>query len=174
MVPDGGELVDGVPAFIQANIELFVAVTVHDLRGNVHLTDLTQVTVTPIDNINDNTAPERLTDLRLNDRPNDDGRALLLDFTLSDADDVASYHVFAASYDFGGVVGQQGGDLATDPLKIATLERSPSLPLVITDVADDVPVIAGQKIWVAVVVMDSSGNAHTLSLIHISEPTRQP
>ena len=168
MVPDGGELVDGVPAFIQANIELFVAVTVHDLRGNVHLTDLTQVTVTPIDNINDNTAPERLTDLRLNDRPNDDGRALLLDFTLSDADDVASYHVFAASYDFGGVVGQQGGDLATDPLKIATLERSPSLPLVITDVADDVPVIAGQKIWVAVVVMDSSGNAHTNTLTMVS------
>ena len=66
----------------------------------MHLTDLTQVTVTPIDNINDNTAPERLTDLRLNDRPNDDGRALL-SITLSDADDVASYHVFAASYDFG-------------------------------------------------------------------------
>ena len=167
VVPEGGSLADGVPGLIQADVEYFVAVTVHDLRGNVHLTDLTQVSVTPIDNINDNTAPDRLTDLSLTDRPNDNGRALLLDFELSEADDVATYHVFAATYNFSGEVGQQG-DLSNDPLNIASLERAPDLPLVIDVVADDAPVIPGQAIWVAVVVVDSSGNAHTDMLTMVS------
>ena len=56
LVPSGSMLSDGVPGMIQPGVQLFVAVTVHDLKGNVHLTDLTQATVTPIDNINDNTA----------------------------------------------------------------------------------------------------------------------
>ena len=99
-------------------MELFVAVTVHDLRGNVHLTDLTQATVTPVDNINDNTAPDRLTNLTLRDRPNDDGSALLLEFELAEEDDIAAYVVFADTYDFGGVVGQQT-NLANDPLWVA-------------------------------------------------------
>ena len=167
VVPEGGTLADGVPGLIQADVEYFVAVTVHDLRGNVHLTDLTQVSVTPIDNINDNTAPDRLTDLTLTDRPNDNGRALLLDFELSEAGDAATYHVFAATYNFNGEVGQQG-DLASDPLKIASLGRSPSLPLVIEVVADDAPVIPDQDIWVAVVVVDSAGNAHTDMLTMVS------
>ena len=167
VVPEGGSLADGAPGLVQANVEYFVAVTVHDLRGNVHLTDLTQVSVTPIDNINDNTAPDRLTDLTLSDRPNDNGRALLLDFELSEAGDVAAYHVFAATYDFNGEVGQQS-ELANDPLKIASLERSPNLPLVIDVVADDAPVIPGQEIWVAVVVVDSTGNAHTDTLTMVS------
>ncbi|MGB2393634.1 MAG: hypothetical protein ACPICH_05900, partial [Poseidonia sp.] len=52
--------------------------------------------------------------------------------------------------------------------KIASLERSPELPLVIDVVADDAPVIPGQEIWVAVVVEDSSGNAYTDMLRMVS------
>ena len=132
---ENGDLTQGVPGLIQPGVELCVAVTVHDLRGNGHLTDLTQATVTPVDNINDNTAPDRLTDLTLTDRPNDNGRALLLNFELSEAGDVATYHVFAATYNFNGEVGQQG-DLTSEPLKIASLGRSHSLPLVIEVVAE--------------------------------------
>jgi hypothetical protein len=127
---------------------------------------LTQATVTPIDNINDNTAPSRLTEITLVDRPNDDGSALLLSFELSEADDAWEYLVYAETYNFEGMVGRQGTQLALNP--ITTLERSPTLPLVIDIIADDVPVIAGQEIWVAVVVMDSSGNAHVDTLTMVS------
>tara|TARA_B100001027_G_scaffold213244_1_gene183682 strand:- start:18 stop:1568 length:1551 start_codon:yes stop_codon:yes gene_type:complete len=171
--PDGDDLSDGIPGLIQPGVELFVAVTVHDLKGNVHLTDLTQATVTPVDNINDNTAPDRLVDIELLDRPNDDGKALLLDFELSDADDIASYLVFADTYDFGGSVDQQT-DLYNNPLWIAELDRNPSLPLVIERVGRDTPVQAEQQVWVAVVAMDSSGNAHTTMLTMVSAtPTDQ-
>ena len=44
-VDDGTDLSKGAPGLIQPDVELFVAVTVHDLKGNVHLTDLTQVSV---------------------------------------------------------------------------------------------------------------------------------
>ncbi len=165
-VDSGNDLPQGTPGLIQPDVELFVAVTVHDLKGNVHLTDLTQVSVTPIDNINDNTAPDRLTDLTLTDRPNDDGSALLLSFDLSDADDVWEYHIYAETYNFEGEVGQPGTQMALNP--IATLDRAPSLPLVIDVIAGDIPVIAGQEVWVAVVVMDSSGNAHVNMLTMVS------
>ncbi|RJU85649.1 MAG: hypothetical protein DWC05_05335, partial [Candidatus Poseidoniales archaeon] len=166
LVPSGSELSDGVPGLIQPDVKLFVAVTVHDLKGNVHLTELTQATVTPIDNVNDNTAPDRLTELTLVDRPNDDGKALLLSFELSEADDAWEYMVYAETYNFEGKVGREGTQLALNP--IAKLERSPTLPLVIDLVAGDVPVIPGQEIWVAVVVMDSSGNAHVDTLTMVS------
>jgi type II secretory pathway pseudopilin PulG len=144
---------------IQPDVELFVAVTVHDLKGNVHLTDLTQATVTPIDNINDNTSPDRLTDLELTDRPNDDGSALLLGFELSNADDIAYYDVYATTFEFNAA--NPNGQALTP---IASLDRNPSLPLTIDIVAGDTPVIPGQDIWVAVVAVDTSGNAHTTDL----------
>ena len=102
---DGETLTDlssSTPQLIQPDIELFVAVTVHDIKGNVHLTELAQATVTPIDNVNDETPPDRLTELELTDRPNDDGSALLLDFELSNADDIAYYNVYAATFEFAG------------------------------------------------------------------------
>ena len=157
-VEGGNDLSQGTPGLIQPNVELYVAVTVHDLKGNVHLTDLTQVSVTPIDNINDNIAPDRLEDLTLIDRPNDDGRALLLSFDLSEADDASQYLVYAETFNFEGSVGQEGTQMALNP--VATLDRTPELPLVIDLLAGDIPVIPGQEVWVAVVVMDSAGNAH--------------
>ena len=160
-VPQGGALTEGTPGLIQPGVELFVAVTVHDLKGNVHLTELTQVSVTPVDNQNDNTAPERVTELTLSDRPNDDGSALLLTFGPSSSGDVATYDVYAATYNFDGTVSQQMAP-------VSTLGRNPSMPVVIDLVAGDAPVIPGQEIWVAVVATDSSGNAYTTLLTMVS------
>ena len=163
-VPTGGAMADGSPGLIQPDIELFVAVTVHDLKGNVYLNDLTQATVTPVDNLNDNTPPERLTDLTLSDRPDDDGSALLLNFARSEAPDIATYEVYAAAFDFGTSVNSQSQPLTP----IAYLGRNPNLPLTIDLVAGDIPVIAGQEIWVAVVARDSAGNAFETMLTVIS------
>ena len=157
-----------MPDLIRPDVELFVAVTVHDLKGNVYLTNLTQATVTPIDNLNDNTPHDRLTDLSLTDRPNDDGSALLLDFALSEAPDIAAYEVYATTFSFTSV--KQGAQTGQNPdiIPVATLGRNPVLPLTIDLVSGDIPVIAGQEIWVAVVARDSSGNAHETMLTVVS------
>jgi hypothetical protein len=157
------DLTETTPQLIKPDIELFVAVTVHDLKGNVHLTNLTQATVTPINNIDDTTAPDRLAALSLTDRPNDDGSALLLDFDLSASDDVAAYKVYAATYAFDDVTMQGDGP----QMPIATMSRNPTLPLTIDIVAGDTPVIPGQSIWVAVVVEDTSGNAYMTELLSV-------
>ena len=168
-VPEGGALADGAPDLIRPDVELYVAVTVHDLKGNVYLTNLTQATVVPVDNLNDNTPPDRLTDVSLTDRPNDDGSALLLDFALSEAPDIASYEVYATTFNFTSV-NQQGAQAGQNPdfIPVATLDRNPVLPLTIDLVSGDIPVIAGQEIWVAVVARDSSGNAHETMLKVVS------
>jgi hypothetical protein len=149
---------------IQPNVDLYVVVTVHDLAGNVHLTDLVQATATPIDNELDIDPPARLETLDLFDRPTDDGSALLLDFELSQASDVGTYEVYAAIWSFTSVgVGTLGPSTP-----IATLDRSPDLPLTIDLVAGDTPVIPGQEIWAVVVVRDTSGNAITSDLVVVS------
>lgn len=160
---DGTSLLDALPGLIQPDIELFVTVTVHDIKGNVHLTELTQATVLPIDNLNDVTPPNRLDDLSLVDRPLDDGSALLLNFSLSDAPDVKTYEVYAATYEFTDVTTAGNGP----PAPIAILSRNPELPLMIDLVSGDTPVIAGQDIWAAVVVRDSSGNAIEFDLVSV-------
>ena len=168
-MPEGGDLSQGTPALIQPDVELFVAVTVHDLRGNVYIDELTQASVTPIDNLNDNTPPDRLTDITLRDRPQDDGTALLLEFELSDADDVQSYHIYAADYNFeGGDIGAQSASFDWDALKFGEVGRTPNFPIVIDIVNRDIPVNPDIEVWVAVVVMDSAGNAHTDMLTLVS------
>ncbi|MDP6333896.1 MAG: fibronectin type III domain-containing protein [Candidatus Poseidoniaceae archaeon] len=155
---ESGNLMDitqTTPQLIKPDIELYVTVTVHDIKGNVHLTNLIQATTTPINNLQDTTPPERLSNIQLTDRPMDDGTALLLDFELSDVSDVATYEVYAATWAFQSVMA--GGDGPTTP--IATLSRVPNLPLEIVLVAGDQPVVTGQEIWVAIVVRDSAGNA---------------
>ena len=168
-VAEGGTLAEGSPQLVKPGVELFVAVTVHDLKGNVHLTELTEASVTPVDNLNDVSAPDRITELALTDRPNDDGSALLLDFALSDADDIGSYEVYAAPFAFTSV--NQAGVLSqqTQPMEpVHTLDRTPSLPVTIDMATGDVPVIPGQEIWVAVVARDTSGNAHETLLTVVS------
>lgn len=149
------DLTQTSPQLIKPDIELFVTVTIHDIKGNVHLNDLIQASTTPINNIQDTTPPERLFNIELTDRPMDDGTALLLDFELSDVSDVATYEIYAATWAFQSVVA--GGDGPTTP--IAILSREPQLPMEIDLVAGDQPVVTGQEIWVGIVVRDSAGNA---------------
>jgi hypothetical protein len=160
----GDSIVDSLPQFIKPDIELYVVVTVHDLAGNVYLTDLPQATVTPINNLQDVTAPAPLETIELYDRPNDDGSALLLDFELSDESDVATYEVYAATWAFDAV--GMGSTGPSTPVTI--LSRLPQLPLTIEIVAGDTPVIAGQEIWVVVVVRDTAGNAQEIDLVSVS------
>jgi len=160
----GDSIIESTPQIIKPDVELFVVVTVHDLAGNVYLTDLPQATVIPINNLQDVTAPAPLETLELYDRPNDDGSALLLDFELSNESDVASYEIYAATWSFDAV-----GMGSTGPATpVAVLSRLPELPLTIEIVAGDTPVIAGQEIWAVVVVRDTAGNAQEINLASVS------
>jgi hypothetical protein len=144
------------PQLIKPDIELFVTVTVHDIKGNVHLTNLPEAAVTPINNVADTQPPARLVEMELRDRPNDDGTGLLFTFDLSDASDVGSYEIYAASNPFTSVVAGGGGP--TTP--IAILDRNPELPHLIEIVAGDMPVVTGLEVWATVVARDTAGNAY--------------
>ena len=164
--PPGGmmDITMATPQLIRPDVELFVTVTVHDIKGNVHLTSLPQASVIPINNLADTEPPERLSDLELFDRPNDDGSALLLTFELSQASDIGSYEVYASSTDFSSVAPGSGGP----SIPIASLDRTPDLPLEIKEVMGDLPVLPGMEIWVAVVAIDTSGNAYLDDLTVVS------
>ena len=150
------DLTMATPQLIKPDIELFVTVTVHDIKGNVHLTNLPEAVVTPINNIVDTQPPARLVEMELIDRPNDDGTGLLFTFDLSDASDVGSYEIYAASNPFTSVVAGGGGP--TTP--IAILDRNPELPHLIEIVAGDMPVVTGLQVWATVVPRDTAGNAY--------------
>ena len=155
----GNDLFTSIPRKIVPDLELHVAVTVHDINGNVHLDSLNTATVIPIDNIADVTPPNRLTGLNLYDRPQDDGTAVMLEFALSDASDVSHYDVYAASFEFTSV-----GETGMVKSPIATLDRNPELPLTINELYREINVIDGLAVTVAVVPVDWSGNAHFVQL----------
>jgi len=152
----GTSLVDASQSGIVPDVELFVTITVHDIKGNVHLDNLESVDVTPINNNLDETAPERIETILLADYAGDSGDKLVLTFELSDESDVAEYRVYAATWNFEGEVGP---GLKGPNNAILTLDRNPALPLVLDEIFDD-PLIPGLMVHVAVVVVDSSGKAH--------------
>jgi len=156
----GNSLDSSLPKQIMPEIQLYVAVTVHDIKGNVHLDSLYTATATPVDNLADTTPPDRLTGLNLYDRPSDDGTAVLLEFELSQDSDVAYYDVYAAAFTFTSV-GQSG----TVKTPIAQLSRAPTLPLTIDILVFDTLVVPNTPVTVAVVPVDWSGNAHLDNLI---------
>jgi len=157
----GSSISSSLPSQIQPDIELYVAVTVHDIKGNVHLDNLNTAMVTPINNLADDTPPDRLEDIDLYDMPNDDGTAVQLEFALSESSDVASYEIYAAAFSFNSV-GVDGNGPETP---IATLDRMPNLPLTIEILAYDAPVIPNLPVTVAIVAVDWSGNAHRDNLV---------
>ena len=152
------------PKLIQPGIELFVTVTVHDIQGNVYTDSLLSASVVPINNFEDTTPPPRLDNIRLTDRPMDDGSALHLDFDLSSASDVYQYEVYAASWSYTSV--GVGADGPNRP--IATLDRMPDFPFTISELAGDLPVLPGQETWVTVVPVDSSANSIKTDLTVVS------
>ncbi len=157
----GSDLLSGTPAQIKPNVKLYVAVTVHDIKGNVYLDNLLTDDVIPINNLEDNIPPPRLEDIYLADRPNDDGTAVILEFELSDESDVEYYEIYAASFSFTSV--GRGGNGPSYPIMV--VERNPDLPITIDVLANDVLVIPNLAVTAAVVPVDSSGNSLTDSLL---------
>ena len=158
----GDSLQESLPSQIIPNVELNVAVTVHDIKGNVYLNDLNTAVVTPVNNQIDSQAPERLEDISLYDRPNDDGTAVMLEFALSKDSDVAYYEIYAAAYSYTSV-GQGGADGPTLP--IMTVDRDPELPLTIEILAFDTLVVPNLPVTVAIVPVDWAGNAIRTDLV---------
>lgn len=153
-------LLTSIPRQIIPDVELHVTVTVHDINGNVYLDSLNTATVTPIDNLEDNIPPNRLTNLNLYDRPKDDGTAVMLEFSLSESSDISHYDIYAASFEFTSV-----GPTGIVKSPIATLDRLPELPLTIEMLDRQIPVLPGTPVTVAVVPVDWSGNAYLDSLV---------
>ena len=153
----GGSSVSGAtPSPIVPEITLYVAVSAHDISGNAFLTQLETVNVVPIDNRGDITPPNRLDAPTLSDRPDDMGDGLLVDFELSLASDVEEYFIFTSSLPFTD---------ASTMEPAAVLSRSPELPAEVEmfsatiNTDEYLPLSPGTLTWVAVVPVDSSGNA---------------
>ena len=147
-------------AEIEPMIPLYVTVTIHDIRGNVHLTDLSDhmVLVTPIDNRGDISPPDRLQAPVLSDRPGDAGDAMFVEFIESDASDIAEYWVYAV-IDTPVLL-----DRIDDLRPSLVVAREQHLPVMLTEFSahgDDeaTPLVPNRRIYVAVVAVDSSGNA---------------
>jgi len=145
---------------IEDGMTVHAMVTVHDLRGNVHLDGLTGASALAVDNLADREAPDRIEDLVATDRPEDDGSAVLLEFLPSTASDVAAYEVYALSAPFNRV-----SESATPSL---VLDRTPEFPVTVERYSDGSLLQPGVPLHLAVVVRDASGNAHLTELITAS------
>ena len=151
---------------IEPMIPLYVTVTIHDLRGNVHLEGLNDhmVIVTPIDNRGDISPPDRLAAPVLSDRGGDSGDAMFVEFQPSSASDIAEYRIYA---------------VIDTPILLENIEnlkpsmvidREQHLPILLTTFSartdpildldqGDLYLVPNRRIYVAVVAVDSSGNA---------------
>ncbi|RJU82528.1 MAG: hypothetical protein DWC09_02125 [Candidatus Poseidoniales archaeon] len=153
-----------VSTLIQPNTKLYVTVTVHNSDGVAHLTGLLNPSVTPINNLQDDVAPQRIENLTLEDRPLDDGTGLNLEFELSTESDIFEYQVYAAPFDFTSV-----GDGSNGPLTpVLITDRAPDFPLSITQLTGDFEVTPQLTVWVAVVPVDFAGNAIMKELTTVS------
>ena len=160
---DGPEM--GYVGDIRPDVSINVTVTVHDIKGNVELTELVTAEVTPIDNSHDDEAPPRINDLDVYDFPLDDGTRLLLEFGLSSASDLDYYEVYASTSPFSSV-GQAGNGPMTP---LMTLSRSHEQPIVLDSLLLGDPILPNVPITVAVVAYDTNGNVHLDGLMTVTE-----
>ena len=153
-----------MPSLIRSNTKLYVAVSVHNSDGDAYLTELQSPSVTPINNLQDDIAPQRIDNLTLQDRPQDDGTGVNLEFELSTASDISEYQIYAASYKFTNV-----GALFNGPSSpVMVTESLPEFPLTISLLEGETPISPELTVWVAVVPVDFSGNSITTNLITAS------
>jgi len=136
---------------IKPNIPLSVTVTIHDIYDSAFLTNLPSVVVIPIDNRDDIIAPDRLQAPIVTDVPGDNGTAVYVEFETSDASDIEYYEVYADIIAFTSTAHRQ-------PVMI--LDRAFELPIILENINGGDPVMSGIPIHVAIVPVDSSGNAH--------------
>ena len=138
---------------IRPSIPLYVAVTIHDLAGNVHLSNLEDniVIVTPIDNRGDIYPPDRMDSPILIDRIPDFGDGMFVQFAQSESSDVVEYWIYAiAGNPFTQVNNIQ-------PALI--VDRDAEMPILLQHLSDGQPLGPSLPIWVAIVPVDSSSNA---------------
>ena len=142
------------PSRISPEVPLYVTVTIHDIAGNVFLSDLSEnmALVTPIDNRGDLFPPDRVPSPSLVDRSPDSGDGIFVSFSPSSEPDIAEYRIFAVSVaPFDSVEG-------LEPALVLDRTQSGEEFLLETlsngeRIQPDVPM------WVAVVSVDTSGNA---------------
>ena len=146
------------PSNIISGIPLYVTVTIHDIAGNVRLTDLGDhlALVTPIDNRGDSFPPGRVPAPTLEDRSPDSGDGVYVSFSESDDEDIGEYRIFAVA---GAPFDSSEG---LEP--IITVSREDWGKILIENLSDGAKIQPDIPIWVAVVSMDSSGNAWTNDL----------
>ena len=180
----GNSLEESTASDIIPNQPIWVTVTIHDVKGNAFLTNLNNhmVLVTPIDNSGDVIAPDRLAAPLVVDRPNDSGDALLVSFDESDASDLDQYEIYADTIPFtdvgsrtpamiverdGSAPDQPGGpnsDVRPGGGRQADVSEGSIQDIVLTRLSNGQNIQPGTMIWVAVVPIDSSGNAWTSEL----------
>jgi hypothetical protein len=142
-----------VSAEIVPLVPLYVTVTVHDIAGNVHLTDLGDniVLVTPFDNRGDLSPPDRIPAPTLEDRSPDSGDGVFVDFAYSTASDIGEYWIYA--------VAGNPFDSAYNLEPSLVVDRSVRTPVLIESLSGGGSIAPDIPMWVAVVAVDSSGNA---------------
>ena len=141
------------PSGISPDVPLYVTVTIHDLAGNVILSDLSDnmALVTPIDNRGDLFPPERVPPPTLVDRAPDSGDGVFASFPPSSEPDIAEYRVFAvAGAPFDSAEGLE---------PVLVLDRSEDGQILIESLSSGERIQPDVPMWVAVVSVDTSGNA---------------
>ena len=153
----GATLETLVTSSIYPDVPLYVAVTVHDIKGNVYLSGLEDhiSIVTPVDNRGDITPPDRLSPPILEERLADDGDGMLVTFQESVASDLYEYHIFADVVPFAD---------ATNMEPVMVVDRNSELPVTIEYLSDGRSLAPSIMTWVAVVPVDSSGNSWLTNL----------
>ena len=138
---------------------LWVAVTVHDVKGNAFLTQMADhmVSVTPIDNRGDITPPDRLDAPSVTDRADDSGDGLVIEWTASTASDISHYEIYADAIPFTDVDGRE---------PVAIVDRSEATSQEIESLSGGQPLSDGLPTFVTVVAVDSAGNAWTTDLAY--------
>ena len=157
----GSTLTDSTSRGITPEIPLYVAVTVHDIEGNVHLNDLVTALVLPQSNLEDTTPPDRLPAPELIDRDPDHGDGMFVVFNPSESADVSTYELYAVP-DSPFLLSNLGSltpslILPRDWVGPALVELSTG-PGGMTELAPD------RRYFVAIVARDSNGNAWTTEL----------
>jgi hypothetical protein len=115
------------------------------------LTGLPSVVVTPIDNRDDIIAPDRLQAPIVTDVPNDNGPAVYVEFELSDASDIDHYEVYSDIIAYTSSGHRQ-------PIMI--LDRIVQQPIMVKVIDGGETIMSGIPVHIAIVPVDSSGNAH--------------
>ena len=138
---------------ITPDVPLYVTVTIHDIAGNAVLSGLSDhlALVTPIDNRGDLFPPERVPAPTLEDRSPDSGDGVFVSFLSSTDPDIGEYRVFA--------VAGAPFDSAEELEPVLVIDRSEWGQILLESLSSGDGIQPDVPMWVAVVSVDTSGNA---------------